>query len=410
MFHPLINLSFTFTVIILLLRKKVAMGWVMLAAALLLGILFQVSPANQLLVLKRAVLSQVFLQLGVALNIIIFLEHILRTKGYLNKTLNALAVLIPNPKVNIAILPAFLGLLPSPGGAVFSAPLVEEAGQNLTMNAETKSLVNYWFRHVWEYFMPLYPGTILVAEILGVPVGRVAAILFGFFFAVILIGFGLIIRKIPQSPAVDRPDRVATVSRKQALLELIAGIWPVAVIVLLVLFFHWDVGLTVAGVIVLLLLLNRYRRAELTQLWQDGFKLSLVYLIAGILIFKEMLQASGVVEWLPQYLKSLGVPDLAVVIALPLLVAFAVGITQAYVAATFPLLIGIIGHGAGVKPGMLILAFISGFVGLMLSPMHLCFVLTVDYFKANFLKVWLSLLVPEAILLTIAICAGLLWR
>lgn len=410
MFHPLINLLLTFTLIILLLRKKVAMGWVMLAAALLLGILFQVSPTDQLLVLKQAVLSQVFLQLGVALNIIIFLEHILRTKGYLNKTLNSLAVLIPNPKVNIAILPAFLGLLPSPGGAVFSAPLVEEAGQTLTMDAEDKSLVNYWFRHVWEYFMPLYPGTILVAEILGVPVGRVAAILFGFFFAVILIGFGLIIRKIPKNSTANSPVRAVNGSPKQALLELIAGIWPVAVIVLLVLFFHWDVGLTVAGVIVLLLFLNRYRRAELAQLWQEGFKLSLVYLIAGILIFKEMLQASGVVEWLPQYLKSLGVPDLAVVIALPFLVAFAVGITQAYVAATFPLLIGIIGHGAGVKPGMLILAFISGFVGLMLSPMHLCFVLTVDYFKANFLKVWLSLLVPEAILLTIAIIAGLLWR
>ncbi len=79
-------------------------------------------------------------------------------------------------------------------------------------------------------------------------------------------------------------------------------------------------------------------------------------------------------------------------------------------AATFPLLIGIIGYGANVKPGLLILAFISGFVGLMLSPMHLCFVLTIDFFKANFLKVWLALLLPEAVLLTIAVIAGLLWR
>jgi hypothetical protein len=170
------------------------------------------------------------------------------------------------------------------------------------------------------------------------------------------------------------------------------------------------VGLTVSGVILILLFLNRYRGAELKTLWKESFSFSLIYLIAGILIFKEMLQASGVVDWLPVFLRSFGIPDLVVVICLTFFVAFAVGLSQAYIATTFPLLVGIIGQGSAMRPGMLILAFISGFIGLMLSPMHLCFVLTVDFFKASFLKVWQALLLPETVMMLTAILFALFWH
>jgi hypothetical protein len=147
----------------------------------------------------------------------------------------------------------------------------------------------------------------------------------------------------------------------------------------------------------------------LKKLWKESFKVSIVFLIAGILIFKEMLQVSGVVQWLPGYLHSAGIPDLLVVICLTSFVGFATGISQAYIGATFPLLIGIIGLGAAVKPGMLILAYISGFVGLMISPVHLCFILTVDYYKANLLKVWRRIILPELVILAVAIACALLF-
>ena len=36
----------------------------------------------------------------------------------------------------------------------------------------------------------------------------------------------------------------------------------------------------------------------------------------------------------------------------------------------------------------LVLAFSMGYAGMMLSPVHLCFLLTVDYFSASFIKVY----------------------
>ena len=42
-----------------------------------------------------------------------------------------------------------------PGGAIFSAPLVKGAAEGLDATPGQLSLVNYWFRHVWEVAWPL---------------------------------------------------------------------------------------------------------------------------------------------------------------------------------------------------------------------------------------------------------------
>lgn len=409
MFHPAINILLTFGLIIILLRKKVPTGWVMFSAGLVLGLLFKVDLQRQILTLKRAIITPVFLQLGIALNIIVFLEHVMRTKGYLNKTMASLKYLIPSSKINLMILPAFLGLLPSPGGAAFSAPLVAEAGKGLPLSPEDHSLINYWFRHVWEFFIPIYPGVILASQLLDIPVGKLSLMLSSFFFIFVLLGYFLYIRQIEVPPGL-KETAASTDNKRKGLFELLAGTWPVVVIVFTVLIFKTDVSLTVTAVLILLLIINRYRLSDLKKLWEESFSLSIILLIAGILFFKEMLATSRVIDWLPVYLKSLGVPDFLVLVCLTFFVAFAIGLSQGYVAATFPLLIGIIGTGSQLNPGALILAYISGFVGIMLSPVHLCLFITVDYFKADLVKVWRSVVFPGVVFLLTAIVSAVLWK
>ncbi len=409
MLHPAVNILLTFFLIIILLRKKVQTGWVMLSAGLALGLLFRVDLQGHLLTLKRAIISPVFLQLGVALNIIMFLEHVMRTKGYLNKTVIALKTLIPSAKINLMILPAFLGLLPSPGGAVFSAPLVAEAGKGLSLSPEDQSLINYWFRHLWEFFIPMYPGVILASQLLEIPVGKLSLMLSTFFFIAVPLGYFLYIRKIETYPGL-KEEAVTNDTKSNGLFDLWAGIWPVTVIVLTVLLFKTDVSLTVIAVLILLLVMNRYRIPDLKKLCKESFSLSIIILIVGILFFKEMLATSGVIAWLPVYLKSLGVPDLLVLVCLTFFVAFAIGLSQGYVAATFPLLIGIIGTGSQLNPGAFVLAYISGFVGIMLSPVHLCLFITVDYFKADLIKVWRKVVFPGVVFLLSALLWAVIWK
>jgi hypothetical protein len=66
--------------------------------------------------------------------------------------------------------------------------------------------------------------------------------------------------------------------------------------------------------------------------------------------------------------------------------------------------------GGELNSYALLLAYTSGEVGLLLSPVHLCFVLSAEYFKANLGKVYRYTLPPllaiEAIAVVMYVMAG----
>lgn len=95
-------------------------------------------------------------------------EHLLGQENYLGKMLTGLRGLIRDQRTVMAILPAFIGLMPSAGGAHFSAPLVGQAAEGTAINSDEKSFINYYYRHVWEYFLPLYPGVLLTSRLSGI--------------------------------------------------------------------------------------------------------------------------------------------------------------------------------------------------------------------------------------------------
>jgi len=75
------------------------------------------------------------------------------------------------------------------------------------------------------------------------------------------------------------------------------------------------------------------------------------------------------------------------------------GLTVAFVGITFPFLLPLMGEGGVVGPGLLALAFGSGFCGVMLSPLHLCLILSGEYFNADFGAVFRRLPIPSALVL-----------
>jgi hypothetical protein len=76
------------------------------------------------------------------------------------------------------IFPALVGLLPVPGGALFSAPLLAQIGCfDHTCDPPLFSFTNYWFRHIWECWWPVGPGILMVAALTDSPVWEFAAVL-----------------------------------------------------------------------------------------------------------------------------------------------------------------------------------------------------------------------------------------
>lgn len=188
----LIKVSFIFALILILLRKKLNIGIVMSIAASALFLFYQMSPASILKTCRGAVLNDVTLKLVVALSFIRMFELILREHNVLTEMMGTVKAVLKNRKLVTVSMPLLIGLIPSVGGAYFSAPMVAEATHDISMSPEEKAFVNYWFRHPWEFILPLYPGILLAAAISGVELHNlitanlsyaVLTLITGFFFA-----------------------------------------------------------------------------------------------------------------------------------------------------------------------------------------------------------------------------------
>jgi hypothetical protein len=77
--------------------------------------------------------------------------------------------------------------------------------------------------------------------------------------------------------------------------------------------------------------------------------------------------------------------------------------TSAFVGISYPVLFSYL-KPDGVNYGYMMLAYGAGFAGVMLSPVHLCLVVTKAYFKTSFSGIY-RMLVPASFFLVICALA-----
>jgi hypothetical protein len=150
---------------------------------------------------------------------------------------------------------------------------------------------------------------------------------------------------------------------------------------------------------------NRFTAARLRTVILNPKLLGMFYMVTSILIFKGILEDSRAIEVVSRDLIRWHVPLVPITMLLPFLVGGVAGITIAFVGTTFPILISLIqtmGLGHLLLPYMM-LALVSGFVGVLLSPLHLCLLLSNAYFKTTLAPVYRLLWQPCTILVLAAV-------
>jgi len=84
-------------------------------------------------------------------------------------------------------------------------------------------------------------------------------------------------------------------------------------------------------------------------------------------------------------LSKLQVPLVLIAVVLPLIVGVLTGITIAFVGSTLPILIPLVqSHGESqFILAYVMVALVTGFSGVLLSPLHLCMILSNEFFEAE---------------------------
>ena len=138
-----------------------------------------------------------------------------------------------------------------------------------------------------------------------------------------------------------------------------------------------------------------------------SISLNTVFLIVGIMAFKQTLESTEAIDLIADTFSRYGIPPFPLFIIIPFLVGLVSGLSVAFVGVAFPIifpLIDLTGNGIGY----VVLAYASGFAGVILSPVHLCLILTREYFHAEMGGIYRLLWLPTASLI-VAGAAICLW-
>ena len=135
---------------------------------------------------------------------------------------------------------------------------------------------------------------------------------------------------------------------------------------------------------------NTLSKIQIWKIVSNPQNLNMMYIVASILIFKGILEDSHAVGAISNELLLLKVPLMLIAVILPFLVGLITGITIAFVGVTLPILIPLI-HSLGETDFMLqyvMLTIVCGFSGVLLSPLHLCLILSNEYFNTSMSAVY----------------------
>jgi integral membrane protein (TIGR00529 family) len=322
--------------------------------------------------------------------------------------------------ISLILIPATIGLVPMPGGALFSAPLIKQTADRTTRPAAWKAAVNYWFRHILEYWWPLYPVAIVTLSIFAIEPWQYMATMAPFTLVSIAAGYFFLLR------GTSHIDVEESKGDYKGLVMLLAPIllivFSTLLLPFLLNFMMPDTGSSVVKMVAmligliggLLLIAGPLSQAGDRKLFANLFTMktgTVLLTLTGVMVFQTLLERSTLLPLAARELTSSNISLGLIIAILPFVAGLVTGIAVGFAGTAFPVVAGLVSTDPGSPVlATLILSFIMGYCGMMLSPVHLCFVLTKDYFSAPFLQVYRYLFPCVITIMATGSCMYLLFR
>lgn len=393
--NPALALFVSLALVLLLLRVRLSPGPAIFFGSVLLSLLtLPVTETPRLLL--RAITDIQTLRLLAIVICALTMSRLMEKRGMLTQLADALEGI--GPRLAIHVVPVAIGLMPLPGGAVVSATAVKDLVRRLELGPEQATFINFWYRHLCEFATPVYPGIIMAGVFLSVPLSFVLLHLAPVW--ILMLAFGSIVSwHILRSVKTNghSPSKSPTVAR-----EIFRSAWPVMLVFALVV-----AGLDAAPAflitVVALLLQQRMSADEIKAGVRYGFGPRILFLLYAVMLYKNVVEVSGAAQSLFTEMQSMDMPPYVILTTLPLLIGFSTGLSSAMVGISIPLLMPFFMTSDGINGAAFLLAYGAGGLGYLLSPLHLCLVLSAEYFKARLASVYRYLLPPA---IAILLCLG----
>lgn len=394
---------------IIAFSKKINMGLSFLLGSLIIAFFAGMRITVVGINIYTTVINTATLELIVIITLISGLGYLLQQTGDLELVIDSLISLVKNSKSLSMIIPLITGILEISGKEVLLTTFIEDSEGHINsgnfLGTHSKASINIFFRHIGLFIYPLYIVLIVSAALFNVSQLMIIKynflIMLGGFLAAYLIFFND--GNYDDGTGYDNSHQ----NTVNYLINVLSGLSPILIIIILIFVPRIPFYIAVFAGFLFGISRNIKIDNELTAIWQrlkdffiNGVDYKLVLLIAGIIIFKDIIEASGSSAAIAEFISASGLPLAMIMVIMGLITGSLTGINTVSMGLLIPIFITLI---PGDNPGPYIsLLFTSSLCGYLLSPIYLLSVVTEDYFKGNFISVYQQLGIPVIVMITIA--------
>jgi hypothetical protein len=164
---------------------------------------------------------------------------------------------------------------------------------------------------------------------------------------------------------------------------------------------------------------NRQAFVQSAGIFQRSNLWLMLLLVVSVQVFSTVLKCpldqtgtTMIADMRTEFIRA-GIPVFLIIMLMPFISGLVTGVSFGFVGASFPIVFAIIGNNpaAGTVAAVTTLAYASGYLGMMFSPLHVCLVVTCEYYSTRMTGVYRYIARPSLlIVITAFVLAGFYFK
>lgn len=382
-----LKLAAVVVLLLILINKKVNLGLSLIIASVVMLFLNGQGPLELGTAVLTMLKDPITYTMTFTILFISIMGYLMNRYHMLDRMIENLEQILRSAKATILLAPTIIGLLLVTGGALMSCPVVDTLGEKLKLSNDKRAAINMIFRHGLYFAYPLSPTIILAAQLGGFELFDFIKVQFPITILIFALGYFVLLRGVKD----QKPDKISAKQYLGHIKGFLLYSSPITVSIIATavsgLPFHYTLPL---GILVAIIV-NYYDSKKDPQyklpespvvLVSKGINIKMLTSVWGILLFKTVM---GNLSELNDFVANMvhgGVPVELIVLISAGILAFAMGNFQPSLAIVYPLILPL----ASSYNQVILFAYLMyavGFIAYFTSPVHMCQVLTMEYFKTN---------------------------
>ncbi len=374
-------------IILFLVSKKVNIGYSLMIGSVILSLLMGKSFIYILRTFGKSLVESTTVTLAITILLISILGHLMEKYLIMDRMIISLEKMLRSAKLTILVAPAIIGTLLVTGGALMSCPVVGKLGDRLKISKDNQATINLIFRHAMYFMFPLSTTIIMAAKIGEFEVMDFVKLQLPISISMYIFGYIFYLRGCNEPPS----EPIDLKSYSNSILEFLIYSSPILISLIGVIIFDIPFPISLGmGIIVSIImnLLDKKRdskydlKENILKTMYQGINPSMLIAIIGIMIYKNVVNDMDELYILLNNLLENGMPLELLIIIASSMISLSLGSTQPSIAILFPMVLPLAGD-YHTKLTYAMFIYTSSFIFYYISPLHLCQVLTLEYFEVK---------------------------